>query len=55
MLGLARASGTDDKADSNLNLVRWVSARVIKELFTRLPTTASPTWAEVLAYGRARH
>jgi 1-pyrroline-5-carboxylate dehydrogenase len=31
--GGARASGTDDKAGSILNLVRWVSARAIKELF----------------------
>jgi 1-pyrroline-5-carboxylate dehydrogenase len=31
--GGARASGTDDKAGSILNLIRWVSARAIKELF----------------------
>jgi 1-pyrroline-5-carboxylate dehydrogenase len=31
--GGARASGTNDKAGSILNLVRWVSARAIKELF----------------------
>ena len=31
--GGARASGTNDKAGSPLNLVRWVSARAIKELF----------------------
>ena len=31
--GGARASGTDDKAGSVLNLIRWVSARAIKELF----------------------
>ena len=29
--GGARASGTNDKAGSKLNLVRWVSARTIKE------------------------
>jgi 1-pyrroline-5-carboxylate dehydrogenase len=29
--GGARASGTNDKAGSKLNLVRWVSARAIKE------------------------
>ena len=28
-----RGSGTNDKAGSKLNLVRWVSARVIKETF----------------------
>ena len=31
--GGARASGTNDKAGSQLNLIRWVSPRVIKETF----------------------
>jgi 1-pyrroline-5-carboxylate dehydrogenase len=31
--GGARSSGTNDKAGSKLNLVRWVSARTIKENF----------------------
>jgi 1-pyrroline-5-carboxylate dehydrogenase len=31
--GGARGSGTNDKAGSKLNLVRWVSARTIKENF----------------------
>jgi 1-pyrroline-5-carboxylate dehydrogenase len=31
--GGARASGTNDKAGSKLNLLRWVSPRVIKETF----------------------
>jgi 1-pyrroline-5-carboxylate dehydrogenase len=31
--GGARASGTDDKAGSVFNLIRWVSARTIKETF----------------------
>jgi len=31
--GGARASGTNDKAGSYLNLIRWVSARTIKETF----------------------
>ncbi len=31
--GGSRASGTNDKAGSGLNLVRWVSARTVKELF----------------------
>ena len=35
--GGARASGTNDKAGSKLNLVRWVSARTIKE--TLVPPT----------------
>ena len=38
--GGARASGTNDKAGSMLNLIRWVSPRTIKETFvppTRLP------------------
>ncbi len=32
--GGARASGTNDKAGSIFNLVRWVNARTIKELFS---------------------
>jgi 1-pyrroline-5-carboxylate dehydrogenase len=32
--GGARASGTNDKAGSQLNLYRWLSARTIKETFT---------------------
>ncbi len=32
--GGARASGTNDKAGSILNLYRWLSARTIKETFT---------------------
>ena len=35
--GGARGSGTNDKAGSKLNLLRWVSARAVKETF------ASPT------------
>ena len=35
--GGGRASGTNDKAGSSLNLLRWVSARAIKEHF--LPPT----------------
>jgi len=35
--GGARASGTNDKAGSHLNLIRWVSQRTIKE--TLLPAT----------------
>jgi len=31
--GGARASGTNDKAGSKMNLMRWVSARSIKETF----------------------
>jgi 1-pyrroline-5-carboxylate dehydrogenase len=31
--GGARASGTNDKAGSMLNLLRWISARTIKETF----------------------
>jgi 1-pyrroline-5-carboxylate dehydrogenase len=36
--GGARASGTNDKAGSKLNLVRWVSPRTVKETF--VPPTA---------------
>jgi 1-pyrroline-5-carboxylate dehydrogenase len=32
--GGARASGTNDKAGSKLNVVRWVSARTVKETFS---------------------
>jgi 1-pyrroline-5-carboxylate dehydrogenase len=32
--GGARASGTNDKAGAKMNLMRWVSARVIKETFS---------------------
>ena len=32
--GGARASGTNDKAGSKMNLMRWVSARTIKETFS---------------------
>ncbi|HNV51993.1 MAG TPA: aldehyde dehydrogenase family protein, partial [Tenuifilaceae bacterium] len=35
--GGARASGTNDKAGSHLNLIRWTSARTIKE--TLVPPT----------------
>ena len=38
--GGSRASGTNDKAGSALNLVRWVSARTIKENFA--PPTKVP-------------
>ncbi|TMD27842.1 MAG: 1-pyrroline-5-carboxylate dehydrogenase, partial [Chloroflexi bacterium] len=31
--GGARASGTNDKAGSFLNLIRWVSPRIIKETY----------------------
>ena len=45
--GGARASGTNDKAGSVLNLVRWVSARAIKETYSpptdwRYPFMAEP-------------
>jgi 1-pyrroline-5-carboxylate dehydrogenase len=38
--GGARASGTNDKAGSIINLYRWLSARTIKETFN--PATAYP-------------
>jgi len=40
--GGARASGTNDKAGSSLNLLRWVSARSIKENFLPVKTWAYP-------------
>ncbi|MBU0935816.1 MAG: L-glutamate gamma-semialdehyde dehydrogenase [Spirochaetes bacterium] len=38
--GGARGSGTNDKAGSELNLLRWISARNIKENFTQLDSWA---------------
>ena len=40
--GGARASGTNDKAGSKLNLVRWVSARTVKENFNPPRRCAAP-------------
>ena len=40
--GGARASGTNDKAGSHLNLLRWVSVRTIKETTTGLTTHEYP-------------
>lgn len=42
--GGSRASGTNDKAGSPLNLLRWTSARSIKETFVPRRTTPIPTW-----------
>jgi 1-pyrroline-5-carboxylate dehydrogenase len=39
--GGARASGTNDKAGSIFNLIRWVNSRTIKELFLPPSTTAT--------------
>jgi 1-pyrroline-5-carboxylate dehydrogenase len=44
--GGARASGTDDKAGSLLNLVRWVSPRTVKETFVPPHGFAYPFMAE---------
>jgi 1-pyrroline-5-carboxylate dehydrogenase len=44
--GGARGSGTNDKAGSKLNLVRWVSARTIKETFVPPRDYAYPFMAE---------
>src|SRR5437868_5542628 len=44
--GGARASGTNDKAGSKLNLVRWVSARNIKETFSPPTDYRYPFMAE---------
>ena len=43
--GGARASGTNDKAGSKMNLLRWVSARTIKETFVS-PTAYSYPYME---------
>jgi 1-pyrroline-5-carboxylate dehydrogenase len=44
--GGARASGTNDKAGSPLNLVRWTSARAVKENFVPPRDPAYPFMAE---------
>ena len=44
--GGARASGTNDKAGSKLNLVRWVSPRTIKETFVPPTDYKYPFMAE---------
>jgi 1-pyrroline-5-carboxylate dehydrogenase len=44
--GGSRASGTNDKAGSMLNLVRWVSPRTIKENFVPPTTLGYPFMAE---------
>jgi 1-pyrroline-5-carboxylate dehydrogenase len=44
--GGARGSGTNDKAGSKLNLVRWVSARTIKETFSPPQDYRYPFMAE---------
>ncbi len=44
--GGARASGTNDKAGSKLNLIRWVSARTIKETFVPPTDYRYPFMAE---------
>jgi 1-pyrroline-5-carboxylate dehydrogenase len=44
--GGARGSGTNDKAGSKLNLVRWISARNIKETFVPPTEYTYPFMAE---------
>src|SRR5690606_599917 len=44
--GGARASGTNDKAGSKLNLTRWVSARTIRETFSPPTEWRYPFMAE---------
>jgi len=44
--GGARASGTNDKAGSKLNLMRWVSARTVKENFAPPTDYTYPFMAE---------
>ena len=42
--GGSRASGTNDKAGSLLNMIRWTSPRVIKETFVPFTTLRTLTW-----------
>lgn len=44
--GGGRASGTNDKAGSVLNLLRWISPRVIKETFCPPTSVPYPSMAE---------
>ncbi|MET0212405.1 MAG: aldehyde dehydrogenase family protein, partial [Vicinamibacterales bacterium] len=44
--GGARASGTNDKAGSKMNLLRWVSARAVKETFSPPRTHTYPYMSE---------
>jgi 1-pyrroline-5-carboxylate dehydrogenase len=44
--GGSRASGTNDKAGSKLNLIRWISVRAIKENFIPPKHPAYPYMAE---------
>jgi 1-pyrroline-5-carboxylate dehydrogenase len=44
--GGARASGTNDKAGSKMNLVRWVSARTVKDTFAPPTDYKYPFMAE---------
>jgi 1-pyrroline-5-carboxylate dehydrogenase len=41
--GGGRMSGTNDKAGSGLNLVRWVSPRAIKETFVPITDFSYPS------------
>lgn len=40
--GGARASGTNDKAGTTLNMIRWVSAHSVKETFFPSPAIVYP-------------
>ena len=44
--GGARASGTNDKAGTTLNMIRWMSAHSVKENFTPSSATAYPYMCE---------
>jgi 1-pyrroline-5-carboxylate dehydrogenase len=44
--GGSRASGTNDKAGSMLNLLRWVTPRTIKETFMPARKFAYPFMGE---------
>ena len=44
--GGARASGTNDKAGTTLNMIRWVSAHTVKEAFCPSPAIVYPYMSE---------
>lgn len=42
--GGARASGTNDKAGTSLNMIRWVSAHSVKESYSLPPPSTIRIW-----------
>ncbi len=49
--GGSRGSGTNDKAGSKLNLMRWISARTIKETFVAADGLQIPVYGREMSSG----